>query len=151
MAPNRLAFLTGRCCWKKKAAARSSQGGTLFGASQKASLAHVCKKKMAPRARMKGQWRPSPDACERRWVQMLLHLRVIMVNTLEASPPQLLPLHKSLTSGPLISHCCMHAGGRETHTHTHAEKTQRKHRENTESIHSIVHQVTDVLIYHCSG
>lgn len=101
----------------EKETARSTQGEALFEASQTACLHTYAE--MAVRARDERQ-RQSPDVCERCWVRTRLHLWLIMFNTLEASPPQLLPLHKSHTSGPLILHCWMlRWQGR-----THAEKAE---------------------------
>lgn len=59
--------------------------------------------------------------CDHCWVRIWLHLWLIMFNMLEASPLQLLPLHKSHTSGPLIP-CCSRHGNTQMCTHTHIQK-----------------------------
>lgn len=73
---------------------------------------YICKNSAVSVDERKG--RSNPDGAN----AVGLHLWLIMSNTLEASPPQLLPRHKSHTSGPLIPRCWTLVAGKHTHKHT---------------------------------
>lgn len=86
--------------------ARSSLGETPH------THTYICKNSAVSVDERKG--RSNPDGAN----AVGLHLWLIMSNTLEASPPQLLPHHKSHTSGPLIPRCWTLVAGKHTHKHT---------------------------------
>lgn len=86
--------------------ARSSLGETPH------THTYICKNSAVSVDERKG--RSNPDGAN----AVGLHLWLIMSNTLEASPPQLLPRHKSHTSGPLIPRCWTLVAGKRTHKHT---------------------------------